>query len=95
MASSSKSPRDKFAIGWKHLFDQHVRIERHKEFFSARWPEAGGGSRPPAAGRSATSNSGCLAMFSHDRTVACALLPLYLLSLYLVFGVATESPDGR
>jgi hypothetical protein len=53
------------------------------------------GRRPPAAGRSATSNSGCLAMFSHDRTVACALLPLYLLSLYLVFGVATESPDGR
>jgi hypothetical protein len=32
MASSSKSPRDKFAIGWKHLRHQRSRIERHKEF---------------------------------------------------------------
>jgi hypothetical protein len=32
MANSSKSPRDKFAIGWKHLREQRLRIERHKEF---------------------------------------------------------------
>jgi hypothetical protein len=32
MANSSKSPRDKFAIGWKHLLDQRVRIERHRDF---------------------------------------------------------------
>jgi hypothetical protein len=32
MTSSSKSPRDTIAIGRKHLLDQRLRIERHKEF---------------------------------------------------------------
>ena len=32
MTSSSKSPRDTIAIGRKHLLDQRLRIEKHKEF---------------------------------------------------------------
>jgi hypothetical protein len=32
MTSPSKSPRDKFSIGRKHLLDQRLRIERHKDF---------------------------------------------------------------
>jgi hypothetical protein len=32
MTSSSKSPRDTLAVGRKHILDQRLRIERHKEF---------------------------------------------------------------
>ena len=32
MASSAHSPKDTIAIGRKHLLDQRLRIDRHKDF---------------------------------------------------------------